>query len=53
MTWRTAVDRSEAQLAMTIRAAGMTWTLALARAQVALDLADEAGVALGVPVAAQ
>jgi hypothetical protein len=45
MTGRTAVDRRETQLAVTIRAAGTAATLALARAQVALDLADEAGVA--------
>ena len=45
MTGQTAVNRSESQLVMTVRAAGMAATLALARAQVAVDLADEAGVA--------
>lgn len=45
MTARTGTNRTEAQLAATIRSAGTAATLALARAQVALDLADEAGVA--------
>ena len=44
MSERVAVDREEAQLAMTVRSAAMAATLALARAQVAVDLADEAGV---------
>jgi hypothetical protein len=46
MSGRTAADRQEQlQLAMTIRSASTAATLALARAEVAVDLADEAGIA--------